>query len=69
MLKGSVSLLKNFKFIATEVADFESYKDCCTLLDISEFMTENHFEESHRTKFAEGTNGGNYYDVLFRKKV
>ncbi len=69
VLKGSVSLLKNFKFIATEVADFESYKDCCTLLDMSKFMTENNFEESHRTKFAEGTNGGSYYDVLFKKKV
>ena len=29
VLKGSIPILDNFKFIKTEVADFESYEGCC----------------------------------------
>ncbi len=66
-LKGSISILKHIKYIVTEVADFESYKDCCTLYDISKFMNEHGFEESYRSKFAENTSGGSYYDIIFKK--
>ena len=67
VLKGSTSILKHFKYIATEVADFESYKDCCTLADIKVFMDEHNFKEEYRSKFAERKEGGNYYDILFKR--
>lgn len=67
VLKGSIASLKHFKYIATEVADFESYKDCCTLEDITKFMKKYNFQENYRSKFAESTNGGSYYDILFKR--
>jgi FkbM family methyltransferase len=66
-LNGGISILKHFKYIATEVADFESYKDCCTLVDINKFMNKHNFQEKYRSKFAESTKGGSYYDILFKR--
>jgi len=67
VLEGGVSVLKHFKYIATEVADFESYKDCCTLDDITKFMEKHNFQENFRSKFAESKNKGSYFDVLFKR--
>jgi len=67
VLEGSISVLKHFKYIATEVADFESYKDCCTLSDIKKFMKQHNFQENYRSKFAESTKGGSYFDILFKR--
>lgn len=66
-LSGSVSILKHFKYIATEVADFESYKDCCTLDEVNKFMKEHNFREDYRLKFAESAKGGSYYEILFKR--
>lgn len=56
VLKGAKTLLDNFKFIKTEVADFELYEDCCQLDDINEFMTRNGFVEAHRIQFGKKNN-------------
>lgn len=69
VLKGSVPLLENFKYIKTEVADFESYDGCCQLHEMIEFMTEHGFKEHDRTKFSQRAQGGSYYDITFKKSV
>ena len=58
VLKGSVSILKNFSFIKTEVPDFESYEGCCQLSDMEDFMREHGYKEYSRRKFASRKSGG-----------
>ena len=67
VLKGSIPILNRFKYVKTDVADFESYKGCCQLLEIIDFMNEHGFKEHSRKKFAQRAAGGNYYDIIFEK--
>lgn len=69
VLKGSISLLHNFKYIKTEVADFESYTGCCQLADINSFMTHHGYIEFSRHEFASRAEGGSYFDVIYKKKA
>lgn len=67
VLKGAKEILSSFQFIKIEVADFESYKGCCQLKDIDLFMKHNGFKEICRSKFAEHSGGGSYYDILYKR--
>lgn len=67
ILKGAQTLLKNFKFIKTEVADFEAYEGCCQLNELEEFMKKNGFREFIRTEMAKHKRGGKYYDIVYKK--
>ncbi len=69
VLKGAGNLLKKFKYIKVEVADFESYKGCCQVLDVDQFLKINGFKEFCREKFASRENGGSYYDILYKRKL
>jgi len=70
VLKGSVPLLKHFKFIKTEVADFDSYEGGCQLVDIDAFMTSHGFRENHRRKFSKPTKaGGQYYNITYVRNI
>lgn len=67
VLKGSLPLLKFFKYIKTEVPDFESYKECCTLGEMEKFMNEHGYKEHARKGYAKNANGGRYYDIIYRQ--
>jgi len=69
VLQGSIDLLENFKFIKTEVPDFESYEGCCQLRDIAEFMEKYGYVELSRNKFASREAGGNYFDIVYEKET
>jgi len=70
VLKGAIPVLKQFQFVKSEVADFESYAGCCRLDDLSDFMQEQGFSISRKSPFADRGGVGTYYDVLFcRKKI
>ena len=69
VLKGAVPILGLFRFIKTEVPDFESYTGCCQLDDIRAFLKQHGFQEISRHKFAEHADSGSYYDVVFERKV
>lgn len=69
VLKGADTILKHFKFIKTEVADFEAYTGCCQLKDIDQFLGERGFRKFSSHKFAERPGGGNYYDVVYERKI
>lgn len=68
VLKGSVSLLEGIRYIKTEVADFESYKGCCQLRDIEAFMARHGYAEVARSHFASRAQGGDYYDIVYKRK-
>ncbi len=68
VLKGAEPLLNQFKYIQTEVPDFEAYKGCCQLKDLQTFLGQHGFVEISRNKFATHPGGGNYYDVTFQNR-
>lgn len=69
VLEGSIPILNNFKYIKTEVPDFESYDGCCLLSDINFFMTNHGYKEFSKRKFASRKGIGNYYDVVYKKQT
>lgn len=68
VLRGAVPVLRTFRFIKTEVADFESYAGCCQLKDIEAFLALRGFREVSRHKFAQRAQGGGYYDVVYQRQ-
>ncbi len=68
VLKGAENLLRNFKYIKTEAADFEVYKDCCQVADLAAFLKKHGFKELSRTVFAERADGGKCYDIVYKNK-
>ncbi|MDP4252890.1 MAG: FkbM family methyltransferase [Bacteroidota bacterium] len=67
VLKGALPILAHFKYIKTEVPDFESYKGCCQLKDLQSFMDQHGFKEYSRHRFAKHPGGGSYYDIIYKK--
>jgi FkbM family methyltransferase len=67
ILLGATDLLANFKFIKVEVPDFESYKGCCKIDELSSFMFTNGFHEQARFPFMSVPNVGTYFDVLYKQ--
>jgi FkbM family methyltransferase len=67
VLKGAVPLLDNFRFIQTEVADFESYAGCCQLDELTDFMRRYGFRLARKSPFADRRGIGTYFDVLYRR--
>ncbi len=68
VLRGSLPILNHFEYIKTEVPDFESYEGCCQLSDINDFMIEHGYKEFSRNKFASRAEGGNYFDIVYKKQ-
>jgi len=68
VLQGARSLLHHFRYILTEVADFEAYFGSCLLADLSEFLAKNNFEEVRRNRMARHPSGGSYFKVLFERR-
>jgi FkbM family methyltransferase len=67
VLKGALALLRNFKYIQTEVADFEAYRGCCQLADIEAYLAQSGYEECARKMLAQHPNGGRYFDIVFMR--
>lgn len=68
VLKGAEAVLPAFRFIKTEVADFEAYAGCCQLRDINAFLKPRGFRELSRRRFAERPAGGSYYDIVYERR-
>lgn len=65
VLKGAEPLLDGFRFVKTEVPDFEAYAGCAKLEDIERYLTSRGFREVSRHCFATRAGGGHYYDVVY----
>ena len=69
VLKGAVDILDRFKFIKTEVADFEMYKDCCRLADMDEFLNQHHFRRVKTWAFVRKAGVGSVYDAVYSRNA
>lgn len=65
VLRGAVDVLPAFKFIKTEVADFESYSGCCQLSEMDEFLDARGFQRVATVRFTHKEGVGSYYDVVY----
>lgn len=65
VLRGSESILPDFRYIKTEAANFEAYAGCCLVDEISSFLFGHGFREVRRRLFASDGAGRDYYDVLY----
>lgn len=68
VLQGAEPILSGFRYIKTEVPDFEAYEGCCQLADLAAFMHDQGYEEIAREGFARHDAGGRYYDVTYRRR-
>lgn len=68
VLNGSLPLLKNFKYIKSEVPNFESYEGCCQVEDILKFMDAYGYKKVFSKEFAGDPAIGGYFDIVFRKR-
>jgi FkbM family methyltransferase len=70
ILEGAAPLLPRFKYIKTEAADFELYKNCALDRDIIRFLSAHGFwvqrKEFFTSKYAHPT-GGRCFDLLFKR--
>ena len=69
ILKGAISLIKNFRFVKLEVPDFEAYEGCCQLAEVEEFFAAFGYKEYARFKLKQWRQGGGYYDIVYRKNI
>lgn len=67
VLKGSLPILHIFKYIKVEVANFESYENCCQLSDIENFMAEYGYKMTSSNKDIDATKGNSYFDIVYTK--
>jgi hypothetical protein len=67
VLRGAAPLLQNFKFILSEVADFESYTGCARLSEMTKFLGCFGFQQTACLEQTRHSNGGRYYDALFER--
>lgn len=66
VLAGCIPLLSHFRYVKTEVANYDAYAGCCKLEDIEEFMGKHGFVEHVRVKYARQRGGRAYFDIIFR---
>ena len=69
VLKGAVPILPAFRFIKTEVPDFESYAGGCQVIDIEAFVSRHGFREISRNTIAQRAEGGSYYDIVYERRA
>jgi FkbM family methyltransferase len=65
VLAGAADILPHFKWIKTEAADFEAYKRCTTVSELTEYLRRFDFRILQKERFATRAQGGAYYDILF----
>jgi hypothetical protein len=66
ILRGLGADITNFKYIKTEAADFDSYKGCATVGEISDFLSSSYgYRLLQKDRFAQRDAGGSYFDLLF----
>ena len=71
ILKGAAPLLRVFRYIKTEVADFEAYAGCAKRGELSAFLASHGFREWSVEPFAQlqTGRGGHYFDITYRRAV
>jgi FkbM family methyltransferase len=65
ILRGAGSLLRQFRFLQSEVADFEVYAGCARRAELTSFLADIGFTEIVARDFAVHPDGGRCFDILY----
>jgi hypothetical protein len=66
IMRGLGADITHFKYIKMEAADFESFKGCATVSEISEFLISSYgYRLLRKDWFAQRDAGGSYFNLLF----
>lgn len=68
ILKSSIDIVKKMKTVITEVANFESYKNCCNIEDLDNFFSGINFKRI-KLKRQSGKKDMKYYVATYVKEV
>jgi FkbM family methyltransferase len=69
ILRGLGADITHFKYIKMEAADFEAFKGCATVSEISEFLISScGYSLLRKDRFAQRDAGGSYFNLLFGRK-
>jgi FkbM family methyltransferase len=68
VLKGAGDLLRDFRFIKAEAADFESYAGGARLDDLQIYLQNAGFAEMRRHQSAHDPAIGTYWDVVWERR-
>lgn len=69
VLKGAEARLSQFRYIKTEAANFEAYKGCTTVDEITAFLGPRGFRLLRQDVFATTPDGrGAYSDLVFKQR-
>jgi 2-O-methyltransferase len=69
VLKGAEDILPCFKYIKSEAADFEVYKNGCTADQITAYLETRGFRLMRKDAFARRAAGGACFDLLFARNL
>lgn len=69
VLRGAKAMLKQFRYIKAEAADFEVYSGCATATQIVSFLGERRFYVIRKDVFATHPSGGQCFDMLFKRSM
>lgn len=67
ILHGAEPILRQFKYIKTEAADFEAYRGCATVDDIRSFLASRGYRLRRKDITARRPQGGSYFELLFHR--
>lgn len=67
ILRGAAAMLGQFRFIRSEVADFEVYAGCARRREMAAYLGTHGFREWAVEPFASHPAGGRCYDILYRR--
>ncbi|MEK9279815.1 MULTISPECIES: FkbM family methyltransferase [unclassified Bradyrhizobium] len=67
VLRGAEDILRQFRFIKAEAADFESYRNCATVDQLCSYLKPFGFQVNREDRFAKRASGGAYFDILFER--
>ena len=67
VLRGAAPMLRSFKYLNVEVADFESYAGCAQLDEMGPYLASLGFAEHVRLVIARKPGIGTYYDIVYRR--
>ena len=68
ILKGAMDLLPAFRFIKTEVADFEAYEGGCQLSDLDGFLLPRGFRRVITYPWTRKAGVGSYFEVIYARE-
>jgi len=66
VLQGASNTMKKMIYIQVEVSDFQAYKNCPVLSQMSAFMNQNNFKLDYLQRVSFSPRVGTYYNAIYK---